>query len=133
MRKTRPVLLLAMDTLAEVFEENAYFVNIIERNYLSHVLDMVVDQEREVNVAAFNLLRVVVFNSMIACDEMIEKCRILDFLLERLILENRLPASEPYTKRSVEHCTDILCDLLLTRNTKIKKLMFKHHIWQFIY
>jgi hypothetical protein len=68
-------------------------VDSISLNFLNSVLEVVVDEEREVNVAALNLLRVVAFNSMAVCDELVERYAILDFLYTRLLIENGLPAN----------------------------------------
>jgi hypothetical protein len=132
-RKVEPLYALAMGTLGEVFEEHSYFVDTISNSYFSSVLELIVDGNRETNVSALNLLRVIVFNSMSACDDLIEQYAALDYLFERLMLEKNLSYEEPFTKKSIEQCTNILCDLLMTRSSAIKKIMFKHHIWQLIF
>jgi hypothetical protein len=133
MRKVQALYSLAMDTLAEIFEEHAYFVDSISYSFFSYVLVLLVDENRQVNVSALNLLKVIIFNSMPACDELIEKYSVLEYLFERLMIEKQLPQNDPFSNRSIDQCTNILCDLLLTRNSKIKKIMYKHHIWQFIF
>jgi hypothetical protein len=77
--------------LAEIFEEHAYFVDSISYSFFSHVLNLFVDSDRQTNVSALNLLSVIVFNSMLACDELVEKYSVLDYLFERLMIEKQLP------------------------------------------
>ena len=58
---------------------------------------------------------------------------ILDIIYNRLVFECSQPVQEANTKKSVDKCTNILCDLLLTNSLTIKKAIFGHTVWEFIY
>lgn len=58
---------------------------------------------------------------------------ILDIVHTRLVFESNQPPLEPSSKLSVDKCTNIICDLLLTKNRETKKLLYAHPIWEFIF
>lgn len=124
---------LALLTLNHIFEENPYFIDSIKTNYYGRVLELVLDSDRKVNVAALRLLATLAFYSPSASDELVEKNSILDCIHDRLRMEAEMVVADPDTKQSITKCTNILCDLLLTKDQKIKKLLFNHHIWELLY
>lgn len=58
----------ALLTLNQILEENPYFIDSIKTNYYDRVLELMLDADRKINVAALSLLATLAFYSPSASD-----------------------------------------------------------------